>query len=92
MRRPRNILDLTSDEFDKLYNVNVRGTTNSLQAVAKQMQKQDLRTVSTRNGLRDIGRGVIVNLGSMHSYIAARDIAHYTMSKHAVLGLTKSAG
>lgn len=92
MRGPRSILDLTAEEFDQLYNVNVQGTTNCLQTIAKQMQKQGPRAVSTRKGPREIGRGVIVNLGSMHSYIAAKDIAHYTMSKHAVLGLTKSAG
>lgn len=91
-REPRSVVDMIMDEFDQLYDINLRGTINCLQAVTRAMQIQSSRTLPSRNGLKDIGRGVIINLGSVHSYIAVRNIANYTVSKHAVLGLTKSAG
>lgn len=91
-REPRNVVDMMMDEFDQLYDINLRGTINCLQVVARVMQAQSPRTVSSRNRLKYIGRGVIINLGSVHSYVAVRNIANYTVSKHAVLGLTKSAG
>lgn len=43
-------------------------------------------------GERDIGRGVIINLGSCNSYMATPKIVQYTSSKHAVLGMTRNAG
>jgi NAD(P)-dependent dehydrogenase (short-subunit alcohol dehydrogenase family) len=56
-------------------------------------QQEPLTYFSRRHGERSLGRGsIIVNLSSISSYIAAPGMLSYTASKHAVLGLTKSAG
>lgn len=79
-------------EFERFWQVNVRGTLHCVQAVTKAMKAQAPTSVGGRNGPREIGRGVIINLGSCNSYVATRDIVQYTTSKHAVLGLTRNAG
>ena len=56
------------------------------------MKNQEVASVNGRNGPRDIGRGVIINLGSCNSYVATPNIVQYTASKHAVLGMTRNAG
>ena len=56
------------------------------------MKNQEVATVTGRNGPRDVGRGVIINLGSCNSYVATPNIVQYTASKHAVLGMTRNAG
>jgi NAD(P)-dependent dehydrogenase (short-subunit alcohol dehydrogenase family) len=63
-----------------------------MQEVTKVMKKQEAKTVPFRHGPQDIGRGVIVNLGSCNSYVATHHIVQYTTSKHAVLGMTRNAG
>lgn len=56
------------------------------------MKTQDRVTIVSRSGSRDIGRGVIINLGSANSYVATPNIIQYTTAKHAVMGITKNAG
>ena len=56
------------------------------------MLKQEPKTWSSRNGTRDIGRGVIVNVASANSYVGLPSKASYTISKHASLAITKMAG
>lgn len=64
-----------------------------VRAVSEVMSKQDpLTYTSRRHGERSLGRGSIVNLGSLNSYISVPGMLPYTTSKHAVIGLTKSAG
>jgi len=70
----------------------VIGTLNCIKSVAKAMKSQSVATLDNRGKIRDVGRGVILNLGSGNSYIAMPDTAPYTTTKHAVMGLTKSAG
>ena len=79
-------------EMNRFWQVNVMGTFNCVQAMTKAMKEQSVATVSSRGREREVGRGVILNLGSCNSYIATRDIVQYTTSKHAVMGLTKNAG
>ena len=79
-------------EMNRFWQVNVMGTFNCVQAVTKVMKEQSVATVSSRGRAREVGRGVILNLGSCNSYIATRDIVQYTTTKHAVMGLTKNAG
>ncbi|KAI1498149.1 hypothetical protein F5X99DRAFT_394395 [Biscogniauxia marginata] len=63
-----------------------------VRAVAKVMSGQEpLTYTSSRHGTRSLGRGSIMNLGSINSYIAAPGMAPYIASKHAVVGITKSA-
>lgn len=80
------------DEFDKLANVNVKGTFLCVQAVTKQMIKQEPRIIEGRKGSRSIGRGTIINIGSGNSYCPVPGMVQYTSSKHAVMGITKTAG
>lgn len=61
-------------------------------AVSKVMLAQEPRSVKTRNGTRDIGRGSIVNIGSANSYAALPGKVAYMTSKHAMMGITKTAG
>ena len=86
------IVDASVEEFDKLASVNVKGTFLCVQAVTRQMIKQESRTIESRTGPRSIGRGSIVNLGSGNSYVPVPGMVQYTSSKHAVMGVTKTAG
>lgn len=72
--------------------INIKGTLLCVRAVSKAMSKQDpLTYTSPRYGTRSLGRGSIVNLGSVNSYMAAPGMSSYVASKHAVVGITKSA-
>ena len=73
-------------------NVNVKGILICNRAMSKAMASQEPRTIKSRNGTRDIGRGSIVNVASANSYIGLPGKTAYVTSKHAVMGITKSAG
>lgn len=72
------LLDMTAGDWDKVLDINLRGTFLGSHAAARAMA--------------DAGRpGVIINLASTAGYKAAGPgVAHYVASKHAVRGLTKS--
>jgi NAD(P)-dependent dehydrogenase (short-subunit alcohol dehydrogenase family) len=86
------IHEADASEMDRFWKVNVIGTFNCIQAVSRVMKAQEPRITASRGRVRDVGKGVFVNLGSGNSYMATPDIVQYTTSKHAVIGLTKSAG
>jgi meso-butanediol dehydrogenase / (S,S)-butanediol dehydrogenase / diacetyl reductase len=65
------------DVLDRLYNVNVRGVFLGLHHVAHVMKAQ--------------GSGAILNTSSLAGLMGAPEMAPYNMSKHAVIGLTRSA-
>lgn len=92
MQQPLEIAEASLPEFDRFYQVNVKGTFLCVQAVSKAMKSQDRVSVTGRSGPRDIGRGVIINLGSANSFIATPNIVQYTAAKHAIMGITKNAG
>jgi meso-butanediol dehydrogenase/(S,S)-butanediol dehydrogenase/diacetyl reductase len=70
-------LDLSSDDWDRTFAVNVRGVFLSLQAAARQM-------VAQRNGGRLLATASIAaKMGSPYQ-------AHYQSSKAAVVGLVRS--
>ncbi len=71
------IADYPLDVFDKVMAVNVRGVFLGLRAVLPVMTAQ--------------GRGAVVNTASLGSYVGTRNLAPYIASKHAVMGLTKTA-
>ena len=71
-----NILDTPEEKFDEIMRVNVKGTWLLSRAALERM-------VPRR-------RGVIVITGSIASVRGIPDRAAYTVSKHAVLGLTRS--
>ena len=63
-----------------------------VRAVSKVMVSQEPLTFEGRHGMRELGRGSIVNVGSVNSYCAAPEMMPYTVSKHAIMGLKKTAG
>lgn len=86
------IAELPIDEFDNVINVNMKGTMLCTRAVSRAMLTQEPRKFQGRYGKRSLGRGSIVNLGSDNSYLVVPGKTSYTTAKHAVIGITKSAG
>ncbi|KAL2289326.1 hypothetical protein FJTKL_02329 [Diaporthe vaccinii] len=72
-------------------NINARGNLICMRAQAAAMLKQEPKTWTSRNGTRNIGRGVIVNVASANSYVGLPGKASYTISKHASMATTKMA-
>ena len=66
------------DPFDRIMSVNVKGVWLCMKSQLRQMLKQE-------------GGGVIVNIADAGGLVAAPHRAIYSASKHAVVGLTKSA-
>lgn len=71
------LADAEEDEFDAMMNVNVRGVWLCMKYEIQQMLKQ--------------GGGVIVNTASIGGVLAAPKMGIYGATKHAVIGLTKTA-
>lgn len=80
-QEPGNLRNIGDDEFDWVMSVNVKGTLNSMRAELPHMQVGK----DGRNG------GAIVNASSVAGYIGGAQNGPYTASKHAVLGLTRTA-
>ena len=73
----RHGLELSSDDIDRVFRVNVRGVLWCMQAVAPQMIKQKY--------------GRIVNLASIAGKTGSPYSLHYNASKAAVISMTRSA-
>ena len=69
--------ELSVSDFDRVWAVNARGVFMGLRAVLTVMKPQ--------------GSGSIVNIASLAAIKGAATFSPYIASKHAVLGLTKSA-
>jgi A-factor type gamma-butyrolactone 1'-reductase (1S-forming) len=74
----RLLVDQTEENFDRVFAVNVRAMFLLLQDELKQM-------IAQGEG------GSIVNAASVGGLLAIPTAGHYVASKHAVLGLTKTA-
>ena len=74
---PKSFVDQTSSVFDNIMNINVKGVWLSMKYEIPQMLKN--------------GGGAIVNTSSGLGVIGMPEMPVYVASKHAVLGLTKSA-
>jgi NAD(P)-dependent dehydrogenase (short-subunit alcohol dehydrogenase family) len=70
------LLGTTSADMDKLYAVNVRGVFNCCKAFAPAMLERK--------------SGSVINMASIAGVIAVRERLAYTMTKFAVVGLTKA--
>lgn len=70
-----NIEQTKEKDFDRLYQVNVKGVFNCIKAILPGMKK---------NG------GVIINIASIVSHIAVKERLAYTMTKGAVLAMTNA--
>lgn len=71
------LADADGAAFDKVIAVNLRGIWSCMKYELQQMRRQ--------------GRGAIVNCSSLCGVVAMPGLGAYTASKHAVIGLTKSA-
>jgi len=71
-----NVESTTESDFDRLYNVNVKGVYNCLQAAVSIMKKNK--------------SGVILNLASVANNVGLQDRFAYSMSKGAVYAMTLS--
>jgi NAD(P)-dependent dehydrogenase (short-subunit alcohol dehydrogenase family) len=72
------INDQTESNFDEVFSINVKGLFIALQEEIRQM-------------LRQGSGGSIVNMASVGGLLATPGASVYVASKHAVIGLTKSA-
>ncbi|MFM0166459.1 SDR family oxidoreductase [Paraburkholderia sediminicola] len=70
--------DASSEEYDRVMAINLRGVWNCMKYELLQMRKQ--------------GSGAIVNCSSLGGLVGIAGRGVYHASKHGVLGLTKSAG
>jgi NAD(P)-dependent dehydrogenase (short-subunit alcohol dehydrogenase family) len=75
-----------------MLNVNTTGTFLLTRFASAVMKAQEPRVGNPQSPGRGRTRGAIVNLGSASSFVAAPKMIQYTVSKHAVVGITKSAG
>lgn len=71
------LVEQTVEDFDKVINVNVRGVFLGLKYVLPVMMKQE--------------SGSIINTSSVAGLMGFPGLSPYTASKHAVVGLTKTA-
>jgi 2-keto-3-deoxy-L-fuconate dehydrogenase len=71
-----NLLGTAVGDLDRLYAVNVRGVFNGCKVFAPPMMER--------------GRGSVINMASIGGIVAVRDRLAYTVTKFAVVGLTKA--
>ncbi len=71
-----NLLSTTATDIDSLYAINVRGPFNLCKAFVPAMLERK--------------SGSVINLASIGGVVAVRDRLAYTITKHAVIGLTKA--
>ncbi len=72
----RRLADTSTPEFDRVMNVNLRGTFFCCRAGFRQMKQQ--------------GGGVIINMSSVAGLQAWAGTGTYSASKHGIMALTKS--
>ena len=75
--KPGPLVEQTEETFDQIVNVNVKGVWLSMKYEVPEMLKH--------------GGGAIVNMSSVAGVIAFPGLGIYIASKHAVIGLTKTA-
>jgi len=73
----RPITEYPEEVFDRVMSINIKGVFLGLKYVLPVMIKQQ--------------SGVVINIGSTGSFIGANGMSAYSASKHAVLGLTRTA-
>jgi NAD(P)-dependent dehydrogenase (short-subunit alcohol dehydrogenase family) len=78
------ILEMTDDQWDLMSDVNLRGTFLGCREAARRM-------LSNGHNGNGAGGGVIVNIASVAAFRGRAGLAHYSASKHGVIGLTQSA-
>lgn len=71
--------DVDLDDWDRVVSINLSGVMYGM--------RQQIPAILDSGA----GDGAIVNIGSVHSCVAAPGIAAYTAAKHGVIGLTRTA-
>jgi NAD(P)-dependent dehydrogenase (short-subunit alcohol dehydrogenase family) len=71
-----NVVNTAEEDFMKVFNVNVRGAYNCMQACIPYMEEQ--------------GEGLIINMASIAATLGIADRFAYSMSKGAILSMTLS--
>lgn len=74
----RPLIEIPVDEWDRVMDLNVRGVFLCTREIGR-------RWVASGRG------GVLINIGSTGAFKTGPGVAHYITSKHAVVGLTKTA-
>ncbi|CZR66381.1 related to dehydrogenase [Phialocephala subalpina] len=82
--------DYSISEFDRIHSINARGLLLCMQAELKVMRSQDLKVTSASSDIKRAQRGSIVNIASTCGITAIPNIMPYVVSKHAVVGITRS--
>jgi 3-oxoacyl-[acyl-carrier protein] reductase len=72
----QNFLEMTEGQWDAIQEINVKGTFHCTKLVIPQMVKQH--------------SGAIVNISSVTFFLGMKDLTHYTASKGAIIGFTRS--
>ncbi|KAI1135008.1 NAD(P)-binding protein [Hypoxylon sp. FL0543] len=86
-----DLTDYADDLFQQLMDVNVRGTFLVMRAISKAMASQEPLAIDPSAPARGTSRGAIVNISSVASMVAFPQHIGYVASKHAVVGLTRTA-
>jgi meso-butanediol dehydrogenase/(S,S)-butanediol dehydrogenase/diacetyl reductase len=90
LNRPASLFDLTPENWDSVFNVNLRGLFFCLQAVAKQMVAQIPDEVK-QAGRADRSYGKIVNFSSIAGRRGRPFDPAYSATKWGVISVTQSA-
>lgn len=69
-------IDITEEDWDRMFNTNMKGVFNCTQSVLTNMIKNK--------------RGKIINISSIWGIVGASCESHYSASKAGIIGLTKS--
>ena len=77
VNKPLMFLDITEENWDMIMNINAKGQLLGMQAAARQMIKQG----------KEQGPYKIINVGSILSRQAFKDVVAYAASKHVTLAL-----
>lgn len=76
IQRYGTVTETTSDEWDEVMNVNLKSNFLCAKYFIPYMLKS--------------GKGVVINVASVQSFVSQKNVAAYTTAKTAVLGLTRS--
>jgi NAD(P)-dependent dehydrogenase (short-subunit alcohol dehydrogenase family) len=71
-----NVLNTSEEDFQKIFNVNIKGAFNCMQAVIPFMEEME--------------QGLIINMASIAATIGIPDRFAYSMSKGAIVSMTLS--
>lgn len=80
------------EDFKRLLEVNVQGTFLVTSQVLAKMRLQEPKQLHPTQPKRGVSRGTVVNMASLLSYMVLPSMVQYVTSKHAVMGISRTAG